>query len=135
MGEMLGEHTAAVFPCKTGFMLLLLGLLSVLGPGSTRNRRDLPFENLALRQQRTVLRWMHQAPRNPEPAKPWAALLSNHRQAIAAMDLFTVPSLTFGVLNCFLVVAHDRQRILHWDVTRHPASMWVVQQLREAFQR
>jgi hypothetical protein len=40
--------------------------------------------------ERTVLRWMRKAPRNPEPAKRWAAFLSNHREVIAAMDFFTV---------------------------------------------
>jgi transposase InsO family protein len=59
--------------------------------------------------------------------------LSNHREAIAAMDFFTVPTVTFGVLYCFFVIAHDRRRILHFNVTRPPASSWVVQQLREAF--
>ena len=83
--------------------------------------------------ERTVLRWMRKAPRNPEPAKRWAAFLSNHREAIAAMDFFTVPTLTFGVLYCFFVIAHDRRRILHCNVTRHPTSAWVSQQLREAF--
>ena len=83
--------------------------------------------------ERTVLRWMRRAPRNPEPAKRWAAFLSNHREAIAAMDFFTVPTLTFGVLYCFFVIAHDRRRILHCNVTRHPTSAWVCQQLREAF--
>jgi transposase InsO family protein len=83
--------------------------------------------------ERTVLRWMRRAPRNPEPAKRWAAFLSNHREAIAAMDLFTVPTLRFGVLYCFFVIAHDRRRILHFNVTRHPTSVWVSQQLREAF--
>ena len=83
--------------------------------------------------ERTVLRWMREAPRNPEPAKRWAAFLSNHREALAAMDFFTVPTLTFGVLYCFFVIAHDRRRILHCNVTRHPTSAWVVQQLREAF--
>ena len=83
--------------------------------------------------ERTVLRWMRKAPRNPEPAKRWAAFLSNHREAIAAMDFFTVPTLTFGVLYCFFVIAHDRRRILHFNVTRHPTSAWVTQQLREAF--
>ena len=83
--------------------------------------------------ERTVLRWMRKAPRNPEPAKRWAAFLSNHREAIAAMDFFTVPTLTFGVLYCFFVIAHDRRRILHFNVTRHPTSAWVIQQLREAF--
>ncbi len=83
--------------------------------------------------ERTVLRWMRKAPRNPEPAKQWAAFLSNHREAIAAMDFFTVPTLTFGVLYCFFVIAHDRRRILHCNVTKYPTSDWVIQQLREAF--
>jgi len=83
--------------------------------------------------ERTVLRWMRRAPRNPEPAKRWAAFLNNHREAIAAMDFFTVPTLTFGILYCFFVIAHDRRRILHCNVTRHPTSAWVIQQLREAF--
>jgi transposase InsO family protein len=83
--------------------------------------------------ERTVLRWMRKAPRDPEPAKRWAAFLSNHREAIAAMDFFTVPTLTFGVLYCFFVITHDRRRILHFNVTRHPTSAWVIQQLREAF--
>jgi transposase InsO family protein len=59
--------------------------------------------------------------------------LSNHREAIAAMDFFTVPTLTFGVLHCFFVIARDRRRILHFNVTRQPTSAWVIQQLREAF--
>jgi hypothetical protein len=42
--------------------------------------------------ERTVLRWMRKAPKSPEPAKRWAAFLSNHREAIAAMDFFTAPS-------------------------------------------
>jgi transposase InsO family protein len=83
--------------------------------------------------ERTVLRWMRKAPRSPEPAKRWATFLSNHHEAIAAMDFFTVPTLTFGVLYCFYVIAHDRRRILHCSVTKHPTSAWVVQQLREAF--
>ena len=83
--------------------------------------------------ERTVLRWMRKAPRNPEPARRWAAFLSNHREVIAAMDFFTVPTLTFGMLYCFFVISHDRRRILHCNVTRYPTSAWVSQQLREAF--
>ena len=67
--------------------------------------------------ERSVLRWMRRAPRNPEPAKRWAAFLNNHREAIAAMDFFTVPTLSFGVLYCFFVIAHDRRRILHFNAT------------------
>jgi hypothetical protein len=78
--------------------------------------------------ERTVLRWMRKVPRNPEPAKRWATFLSNHREALAAMDFFTMPTLTFGVLYCFFVIAHDRRQILHFNVTKHPTSAWVSQQ-------
>jgi hypothetical protein len=57
--------------------------------------------------ERAVLRWMRKVPRDPEPARQWAALLRNHREVIAAMDFFTMPSLTFGVLYCFFVIHHD----------------------------
>jgi transposase InsO family protein len=76
---------------------------------------------------------MRKASRNPEPAKRWATFLSNHREAIAAMDFFTVPTLAFGVLYCFFVIAHDRRRILQFNVTKHPTSAWIILQLREAF--
>jgi putative transposase len=83
--------------------------------------------------ERTISRWMKRAPRDPEPAKRWLAFLRNHREAIAAMDFFTVPTITFGVLYCFFVISHGRRRILHFNITRHPTSLWIVQQLREAF--
>jgi transposase InsO family protein len=83
--------------------------------------------------QTTISRWMRRAPKNPQPAQRWLAFLSNPREAIAAMDFFTVPTLTFGVLYCFFVIGHDRRRILHFNVSRHPTSSWIAQQLREAF--
>jgi hypothetical protein len=49
------------------------------------------------------------------------------------MDFFTVPTITFSVLYCFFIIDHGRRRIQHFDVTRHPTSSWVIQQLREAF--
>ena len=47
--------------------------------------------------------------------------------------IFTVPTVTFSVLYCFFVISHDRRRILHCNVTRHPTNLWIIQQLREAF--
>jgi transposase InsO family protein len=76
---------------------------------------------------------MRKAPRDAEPAKRWLAFLRKHREAIAAMDFFTVLTLTFGVLYCFFVIAHNRRTILHCNVTKYPTSVWVIQQLREAF--
>jgi transposase InsO family protein len=84
--------------------------------------------------ERTVSRWIRWARRrSPEPAKRWLAFLRNHLEVIAAMDFFTVPTVTFGVLYCFFIIAHDRRRILHINVTRNPTSAWVMQQLRDAF--
>jgi len=73
--------------------------------------------------ERTLSRWMKRAPRDSEPAKRWLAFLRNHREAIAAMDFFTVPTITFGVIYCFFVSSHDRRRILHFNVSRHPTSL------------
>jgi hypothetical protein len=82
---------------------------------------------------RTISRWMRKAPRDPDRAKRWLAFLRNHREAIAAMDFFTVPTITFGALCCFFIISHDRRRILRVNVKKHPTSGWIIQQLREAF--
>jgi len=83
--------------------------------------------------ERTVSRSMKRAPRDPDRAKRWLVFLRNHREGIAAMDFFTVPTITFGVLYCFFIISHDRRRILHVNVMKHPTSAWIIQQLREAF--
>jgi len=59
--------------------------------------------------------------------------LHNHREVIAAFDVFTVPTLTFRVLYCFFAMEHHRRRILHFNTTTQPTGEWIVQQLREAF--
>lgn len=83
--------------------------------------------------ERTVSRWMKRAPKNPEPANRWLSFLRNHREVITAMDFFTVLTVTFKMLYCFFVISHDRRQILLCNVTRHPTSSWIVQQIREAF--
>jgi transposase InsO family protein len=83
--------------------------------------------------ERTVARYLRRIQRRGDPAKRWLVFLRNHREAVAALDLFSVPTATFRVLYCFFVIEHERRRILHFNVTRHPTAEWVVQQLREAF--
>jgi transposase InsO family protein len=83
--------------------------------------------------ERSISRWMKRAPRDPEVGRRWLAFLRNHREAIAAMDFFMVPTVTFQLLYGFFIIRHDRRQILHCNVTRHPTSTWIVQQLREAF--
>src|SRR5256886_16380528 len=52
----------------------------------------------------TVSRWMRRSPRDPEPARRWLTFLRNHREAIVAMDFFTLPTLTFNMLYCFFLI-------------------------------
>jgi len=63
--------------------------------------------------ERTVSRWMRRAQRDPEPAKRWLAFLHNHRQAIVAMDFFTVPTIKFSVLCCLIFISHESAAALH----------------------
>jgi hypothetical protein len=83
--------------------------------------------------ERTVARYLRRIQRRGDPAKKWLAFLHNHREAIVALDLFTVPTVTFRLLYCFFVIEHECRKILHCNVTQFPTAEWVVQQLREAF--
>jgi transposase InsO family protein len=83
--------------------------------------------------ERSVSRYLRAVQRRGDPGKRWRTFLRNHREAIVALDFFTVPTVSFGMLYCLFVIEHARRRILHFHVTSHAASEWVVQQLREAF--
>lgn len=83
--------------------------------------------------ERTVSRYLaRRKPGSDDARHKWLAFLNNHREAIAAMDFFTVPTLTSRLLYCFFFIDHSRCKILHFNVTAHPTAEWVCQQLREA---
>jgi putative transposase len=67
------------------------------------------------------------------PSQSWRTFLTNHVAQLASIDFFTVPTVTFRVLFVFVVLSHDRRRIVHLNVTAHPTAAWTAQQLREAF--
>lgn len=71
--------------------------------------------------------------RRRPPSQTWKTFLENHVKSMVSVDFFTVPTIRFQILYVFLVLAHDRRRILHFAVTAHPTAEWSVQQLREAF--
>src|SRR5262249_41647582 len=47
--------------------------------------------------------------------------------------VFPVPTATFRVLFVFVVLAHNRRRVIHFNVTGHPTAAWTAQQIVEAF--
>ena len=68
------------------------------------------------------------------PASPsWGAFLKNHMRELVALDFFTVPTVGFKVLFVLIVFAHDRRKVIHFNVTEHPTAHWTAQQLVEAF--
>src|SRR4051812_30233944 len=79
----------------------------------------------------TVAKYMVR--RSKPPSQSWRTFLDNHVKSMVSVDFFTVPTLRFQVLYVFLVLAHDRRRILQFGVTAHPTAEWTVQQLRNAF--
>ncbi len=79
----------------------------------------------------TVARYMVK-PRKPS-SPSWRAFLDNHVKDLVAIDFFTVPTATFRVLFGFLVLAHDRRRVLHFNVTANPSAEWTARQVVQAF--
>jgi putative transposase len=79
-------------------------------------------------RERTVSRYVRRLSPPGDSRKLWSVFLHNHREAIAAMDFFTVPTLTFRVLYCFFVIEHGRRKILHFNVSEHLTGHWIVQQ-------
>src|SRR5438309_1205162 len=67
------------------------------------------------------------------PSQTWRTFLNNHVKELVSTDFFVVPTLSFRVLFVFLVLAHHRRRVLHFNVTAHPTSGWTAQQIAEAF--
>ncbi|MFC2173220.1 integrase core domain-containing protein [Acidobacteriota bacterium] len=69
---------------------------------------------------------------NP-PSQTWRTFLKNHAGDIAAIDFFTVPTVSFRILYCFVVLLHHRRHIAHFNVTQHPTAQWTSQQIIETF--
>ncbi len=73
-------------------------------------------------------------PRNRKPSSPtWKAFLNNHVKDLVSCDFFTVPTATCRVLFVFVLLVHDRRRIVHVNVTEHPTAQWTAQQIVDAF--
>jgi putative transposase len=82
--------------------------------------------------QATISRYMPRR-RTTRPPQSWRTFLDNHVQDLAPIDFFTIPTATFRVPYVFLVLSHDRRRVVHFNVTANPTSAWTGQQVLEAF--
>jgi transposase InsO family protein len=71
--------------------------------------------------------------RRGPPSQTWRTFLRSHAEAIAAIDICVVPTLTFEHLFAFLVLGHGRRQLLWFAVTRNPTAEWLAQQIVQAF--
>jgi putative transposase len=71
--------------------------------------------------------------RSQPPSQTWRTFLDNHLQTLVSVDFFVVPTVLFKVLFVFVVLAHDRRRVVHVNVTDTPTAQWTARQLVEAF--
>lgn len=83
--------------------------------------------------QATVSRILGKRPSSKAQRQSWRAFLHNHREHLAGMDFFTVPTATFRQLYGLVILRHGRRSVAYVNVTAHPTAAWVSQQLREAF--
>ena len=81
--------------------------------------------------QATVAKYMvkHRKP----PSQTWRTFLENHVKQLVSVDFFVVPTVSFRILYVFLVLAHERRRVVHFNVTEHPTAEWAAAQLMQAF--
>src|SRR4030095_5763980 len=72
--------------------------------------------------------------RPPKPLSPtWKAFLSNHVQDLVALDFLVVPTVRHTVRFVLVILAHERRRVVHFNITEHPTAQWTAQQVVDAF--
>jgi transposase InsO family protein len=81
----------------------------------------------------TVAKYIPQRRRDGTPSQSWRTFLKNHISKSAACDFFAVPTATFRMLFCFVILSHDRRKIVHFNVTSAPTAEWTARQLAAAF--
>jgi len=78
---------------------------------------------------RSVAKYM--GPRPGPPSIGWMAFLKAHGGHIWACDWLRVKTIGFKTLYVFVVLAHERRRVVHFHITEHPSDVWVAQQMVE----
>jgi transposase InsO family protein len=81
--------------------------------------------------QATVAKYMVR--RRGAPSPTWRSFMRNQASGIAAIDMFVVASASFRLLYVMIILAHDRRKIMRFDVTPHPTAGWLSRQVTEAF--
>jgi transposase InsO family protein len=79
----------------------------------------------------TVSKYLTRQPK--PPSQTWQTFLQNHVGCLASIDFFVVPTIRFDLLFAFIVLHHERRRVVQFAVTSHPTAAWIAQQITDAF--
>jgi len=127
------SRTRAGRPSVEGELIALIQRMWQANPtwGSRRIQAELAKLGIQVSDS-TIRKYRPKNRRSPSP-QTWKTFLQNHAQALIAVDFFAVPTATFRVLYVFLVLAHERRQVLHFNITEAPSALWTAQQMVEAF--
>jgi putative transposase len=81
--------------------------------------------------ERTVSRLIPK--RSTPPSQTSRTFLTNHVRGLVSIDFFTVPTAGMRVLFVFVVLAHHRRHVFHFNITEHPTAAWTAQQIVDGF--
>ena len=81
--------------------------------------------------QSTVSNYLRREPR--PRGQSWKTFIDNHKDAIAATDLFVVPTIGFKLMYGIVIVHLKRRELVWTNATLHPTAEWIAQQMTEAF--
>jgi transposase InsO family protein len=82
--------------------------------------------------KRTIQKYVQAVRSKPPSGQSWSTFLKTHGQDIWACDFVPVVTLFFKTLHAFVIVHHERRRVVHVGVTDHPTDEWITQQMRDA---
>jgi putative transposase len=90
------------------------------------------LRKLGIKVAKSTVETYRVRPQKP-PSPTWKTFLKNHVQDLVALDFFVVPTVTHKALYVLLILAHERRRVVHFNITENPTAPWTAQQVTEAF--
>src|ERR1017187_7164805 len=120
-------------PSSNGDRIALIRRMWQENPTWGSRRIQAELAKLGIEISDSTVRKYRPKHRRSASAQTWKTFLHNHAKEVVAIDFFTVPTATFRVLYVFLVLAHDRRKVLHFNIAEAPSAPWTAQQMVEAF--
>jgi len=127
------SRTRAGRPSVEGELIVLIQRMWQANPTWGSRRIQAELAKLGIQVSDSTIRKYRPKNRPSPSAQTWKTSLQNHAQALSAVDFFAVPTATFRVLYVFLVLAHERRKVLHFNITEAPSALRTAQQMVEAF--